>query len=101
MPASSRLTKAVLLAVLVAAIRIAALPLRGTEDVLTWKIWAIAASRDVTAVYGIGGHPPVRGELKWLHHTTTVDYPPAALYELGIAGLAYRTFDPQFADRPH
>ena len=75
MPASSRLTKAVLLAVLVAAIRVAALPLRGTEDVLTWKIWAIAASRDVTAVYGVGGHPPVRGELKWLHHTTTVDYP--------------------------
>jgi len=51
MPASSRLTKAVLLAVLVAAIRVAALPLRGTEDVLTWKIWAIAASKDVTAVY--------------------------------------------------
>ena len=100
MPASSRLTKAVLLAVLVAAIRVAALPLRGTEDVLTWKIWAIAASKDVTAVYGIGGHPPVRGELKWLHHTTTVDYPPVALYELGVAGLAYRLFDPQFADRP-
>lgn len=100
MPASSRLTKAVLLAVLVAAIRIAALPLRGTEDVLTWKIWAIGASRDVTAVYGVGGDPPVRGELKWLHHTTTVDYPPVALYELGIAGLAYRLFDPQFADRP-
>ena len=100
MPASSRLTKAVLLAVLVAAIRVAALPLRGTEDVLTWKIWAIAASKDVTAVYGVGGHPPVRGELKWLHHTTTVDYPPVALYELGIAGLAYRVFDSQFADRP-
>ena len=100
MPASSRLTKAVLLAVLVAAIRVAALPLRGTEDVLTWKIWAIAASKDVTAVYGVGGHPPVRGELKWLHHTTTVDYPPVALYELGIAGLAYRVFDPLFADRP-
>jgi hypothetical protein len=84
----------------VAAIRIAALPLRGTEDVLTWKIWAIAASKNVTTVYGVGGQPAVRGELHWLHHSTTVDYPPVALYELGAAGLVYRLFDADFADRP-
>ena len=90
----------VLLVLAVAVIRLAALPLRGTEDVLTWKIWMIGASKSVATVYGVGGHPPVRGELQWLHHTTTVDYPPVALYELGAAGLVYRLFDPEFADRP-
>ena len=90
----------ILLVAVVAAIRLAALPLRGTEDVLTWKIWMIAASKNVTTVYGVGGQPPVRGELHWLHHTTTVDYPPVALYELGAAGVVYRLFDPEFADRP-
>ncbi len=85
---------------IVTAIRLGALPLRGTEDVLTWKIWAIAAAKNVTAVYGIGGHPAVRGEVRWLHHATTVDYPPVALYELGAAGMVYRLFDPALADRP-
>ena len=103
-PASrARHTRAILLiaiVAMVAAIRIAALPLRGTEDVLTWKIWAIAASKSVTTVYGVGGHPPVRGELHWLHHSTTVDYPPVALYELGVAGRVYRLFDAEFMDRP-
>jgi hypothetical protein len=95
-----RAASVILLVVAVAAIRLAALPLRGTEDVLTWKIWMIGASKNVATVYGVGGQPPVRGELRWLHHTTTVDYPPVALYELGAAGLVYRVFDPQFADRP-
>lgn len=96
----SRATSVILLVTAVAAIRLAALPLRGTEDVLTWKIWMIAASSNVTTVYGVGGQPPVRGELHWLHHTTTVDYPPVALYELGVAGVFYRLFDAEFADRP-
>ena len=73
--APARRTRLWLLLAIVTAIRLAALPLRGTEDVLTWKIWAIAAAKNVTTVYGIGGHPPVRGEVRWLHHTTTVDYP--------------------------
>ena len=63
----------------VAAIRVAALPLRGTEDVLTWKIWTIGASKNVATVYGVGGQPPVRGELHWMQHSTTVDYLPVAL----------------------
>lgn len=96
----SRATSVLLLVTAVAAIRLTALPLRGTEDVLTWKIWMIAASSDVTTVYGVGGQPPVRGELHWMHHTTTVDYPPVALYELGVAGSFYRLFDATFADRP-
>ncbi len=100
LPWSSRAASLLLLVVAVAAIRLAALPLRGTEDVLTWKIWMIAASKNVATVYGVGGQPPVRGELHWLHHTTTVDYPPFALYELGAAGVVYRLFDPELADRP-
>ena len=90
----------VLLLAVATAIRLIALPLRGTEDVITWKIWMVEAARDVTAVYGVGGDPPVRGELRWRHWTTTVDYPPVALYELGIAGAVYRAFDPAFADTP-
>ena len=82
------------------AVRLIALPLRGTEDVITWKIWMAEAARDVTAVYGVGGTPPVRGELHWQQWTTTVDYPPAALYELGVAGMVYGAFDPAFADTP-
>ena len=96
---TARLTRFIVLVAVVTAVRLAALPLRGTEDVLTWKIWMIAASKNVTTVYGVGGHPPVRGELHWKHHSTTVDYPPVALYELGAAGLLYRLFDADFNDR--
>ena len=95
----AQLTRFVVLIAVVTAVRLAALPLRGTEDVLTWKIWMIEASKDVTILYGVGGHPPVRGELHWMHHTTTVDYPPVALYELGAVGVFYRLFDPGLTDR--
>ena len=81
-------------------VRLAALPLPGTEDVRTWKIWAFGASRHVTHVYGVGGTPPVRGVLTWQSLETTVDYPPAALYVLALVGLAYRQIDPAFADGP-
>jgi hypothetical protein len=79
-------------------VRLAALPLPGTEDVRTWKIWAFGASRHVTHVYGVGGTPPVRGVLTWQSLETTVDYPPAALYVLAMVGLGYRQVDPGFAD---
>jgi hypothetical protein len=77
-------------------LRLAALPLRGTEDVGTWKLWMIAASNDATSVYGVGGDPPVRGVIEWKHLSTTVDYPPFALYELGAMGVLYRLVDPRF-----
>jgi len=80
--------------------RLTALPLPGTEDVTTWKIWAFGASRHVTHMYGVGGTPPVRGVVNWGSLETTVDYPPAALYVLALVGLAYRQMDPAFADRP-
>ena len=81
-------------------VRLTALPLPGTEDVTTWKIWAFGASRHVTHMYGVGGTPPVRGVVNWGSLETTVDYPPAALYVLALVGLAYRQMDPAFADRP-
>ena len=79
-------------------VRLAALPLPGTEDVRTWKIWAFGASRHITHVYGVGGTPPVRGVLSWQSRDTTVDYPPAALYVLALVGLGYRQVDGSFAD---
>jgi Gpi18-like mannosyltransferase len=82
----------------VTAIRVISLPLRGTEDVGTWRLWLIAASKDPTTVYGVGGHPPVRGVIEWQGLSTTVDYPPFALYELGAMGVVYRLFDPEFAN---
>jgi hypothetical protein len=89
-------TGALCLAVLL--VRLAALPLPGTEDTGTWKMWMFAASSAVTTVYGVGGDPPVRGILEWKDLKTTVDYPPMALYELGAAGRIYRWFDPAFDD---
>jgi hypothetical protein len=92
--------RTIVILALATLVRLAGLPLRGTEDVGTWKIWMVAAAKDVTTVYGVGGHPPVRGELHWKQFTTTVDYPPVALYELGAMGQLYRLVDPAFDDRP-
>jgi hypothetical protein len=94
-PSGSRVAIACLL---IAVVRLAALPLPGTEDTGTWKLWMFAASSNVTSVYGVGGDPPTRGILQWQDLRTTVDYPPVALYELGVAGRAYRWFDPAFGD---
>ena len=83
---------------LVAVVRLAALPLPGTEDTDAWKIWMFGASSAVTSVYGVGGDPPTRGVVEWQSLRTTVDYPPVALYELGVTGRVYRWFDPAFGD---
>jgi hypothetical protein len=91
-------SRVALACLLVALVRLAALPLPGTEDTGTWKIWMFAASSAVTSVYGVGGDPPTRGILEWHDLKTTVDYPPVALYELGVAGRAYRWVDPAFGD---
>jgi hypothetical protein len=86
------------LLVLAALLRIVSLPLPGTEDVGTWRIWAYSGSHDVTGMYGIGGAPPIRGVLHFGRFYTTVDYPPLALYELAVVGKVYRAFDPAFTD---
>jgi hypothetical protein len=91
-------SRVAIVCLLVALVRLAALPLPGTEDTGTWKIWMFAASSAVTSVYGVGGDPRTRGILEWQGLKTTVDYPPVALYELGVAGRAYRWFDPAFGE---
>jgi hypothetical protein len=78
-------------------IRLIALPLEGTEDVLVWKTWSYGAlNQGVSRLYGVGGHPPERGLVRWGERVTTVDYPPIALYQLAVTGAAYRLFSPSF-----
>jgi Gpi18-like mannosyltransferase len=79
-----------------AAVRLAALPLPGTEDVGVWRIWSYHASLDVTTMYGVGGDPPVRPLLKLGKEYTVTDYPPVALFELGLAGIFYRGVFPGY-----
>ncbi|MGE3191326.1 MAG: hypothetical protein AB7N90_16705 [Vicinamibacterales bacterium] len=77
-------------------LRVAALPLPGTEDVGVWKVWSYAGSRDVLGVYGIGGSPPTRPRLEFRTVYTTVDYPPVAIYEMAIVGAVYRWGFPDY-----
>jgi hypothetical protein len=72
-------------------VRLAALPLPGTHDIVAWKIWSYnAANEGVSRLYGIGGVPPEHRVIAYLNAETTVNYPPVALYELGWAGRVYR-----------
>ena len=79
-------------------IRVATLLLPGHDDVVTWKIWSFAASRDVTTMYGVGGTPPTRGVVTWGDQQSTVDYPPFFLYEYAIVGRIYRALFPAYPD---
>ncbi|HEY3885207.1 MAG TPA: hypothetical protein VGL62_08375, partial [Vicinamibacterales bacterium] len=63
-----------------------------------WKTWTYGATRDVTAMYGVGGHPTERGIVRWGERWTTVDYPPGTLYALAAVGRIYRALDPPFHD---
>jgi len=73
-----------------ALIRVAALPGPGTGDLTIWKVWSYNAARHgVGGMYGVGGTPPERRALEYAGVTATVDYPPLALWELGVAGNAY------------
>jgi hypothetical protein len=93
-----RVYRALLLAGLI--LRIAGLPLRGTDDFNVWKLWTHAGSISVTTMYGIGGNPPERAVLKWGNRTGTVEYPPATLFALAAVGAAYRAYDPYYTDGP-
>lgn len=79
-------------------VRVATLPLPGHDDVITWKIWSYAAAHDVTSMYGVGGTPPTRGVVRWGELWSTVDYPPAFLYEYGIVGRLFQALYPSFPD---
>lgn len=66
----------------------------GTGDVTAWKIWAYHAARGrVGSMYGVGGSPPERRLLHFAGADAPVDYPPIALYELGAAGRAFRSWN--------
>jgi hypothetical protein len=73
-----------------ALIRAVALPGPGTGDLTVWKVWSYNAARHgVGDMYGVGGTPLERRELTYAGASATVDYPPLALFELGVAGNAY------------
>ncbi len=66
---------------------------------MVWKTWSYGAlHQGVTTLYGVGGTPPLRGLVRWGDRSTTVDYPPVALYELAGIGRIYQAFSPQFAN---
>ena len=81
-----------------ALVRVAALPLAGSVDVNTWKLWTFAGATDATGYYGIGGAPPERRVLKWRDQQGTTEYPPLSLYELAVVGRIYARIDPLYAD---
>jgi hypothetical protein len=49
-------------------------------------------------MYGIGGTPPTRGVVTWGEHQSTVDYPPAFLYEYAIVGRVFGAMFPDYPD---
>lgn len=64
---------------------------------MVWKTWSYGAlHQGVTTLYGVGGHPPARGVVHWGTRSTTVDYPPVALYKLATIGRIYQAVSPQF-----
>jgi hypothetical protein len=81
-----------------AVLRLASLPSPGTHDVDVWKNWSYAGSHDPIRVYGIGGSPPTRGVVRYGNAVTTVDYPPVAIYELGLAGRVYGALYQDYPD---
>jgi hypothetical protein len=76
------------------------LPLPGTVDVSTWKLWTFAATNDLTGIYGVGGTPPERRLLHWQGLAGMVEYPPVSLAELSIVGHLYAWRHPLFQDSP-
>ena len=72
-------------------VRAAALPLSGTRDTIPFRIWSYNASIEgVSRLYGVGGSPPERRIVSYLGAESTVDMPPLAIHELGLAGHVYR-----------
>jgi hypothetical protein len=64
---------------------------------LVWKTWSYGAlHQGVSRLYGVGGHPPERGLVRWGDRVTTVDYPPLALCTLAATGFVYQAFSPTF-----
>src|SRR5258705_10643614 len=82
-------------------IRLLALPLEGTEDVLVWKTWSYGAlNQGLFRLYGVGAQPPEPGLVRCGNRVTTVDYPPIPPYELPATGAVHRPSSPSFANTP-
>jgi hypothetical protein len=81
-----------------ALVRILVLPLPGTPDVSSLKVWSYGAVQDFSGVYGVGGTPLERREIRWLDQTGTVTYPPMSILELDVAGHIYRAIRPGYPD---
>jgi hypothetical protein len=66
--------------------RVAALPWPGTSDVLIWEADSLAASRDLTGLYGVHGH------IAWddVVGPQQSDYPPVAQAEFAVVGHLYQ-----------
>lgn len=95
------MSKTVLALLVAGAIaRVLVLPLPGTPDVQTQKLWSFGAAYDLGGVYGVGGNPPERRFIKWQGLSGAVDYPPLALWELGWVGRLYRMVDLNYLNTP-
>jgi len=69
-----------------AAARIAVSPLPGSTDAPIFHVWShYAATEGVGRLYGTGARFPERRTLEYKGVGTKVDYPPVALFELGLA----------------
>jgi hypothetical protein len=90
-PTNVRSSTFLILLILGALLRAAALPLGGTHDTVPWRIWSYNAAREgVSRLYGVGGSPPEWRTLHYLNAEGQATYPPLALHELGAAGRVYQ-----------
>ena len=80
--------------------RIWLLPVPGSPDMGSWKIWTFVGASDPTGLYGVGGSPPERRLLVWGAEKGTTEYPPLALYQMSAVGWIYKHIDPRYADSP-
>lgn len=100
-PSTRPLTTRLCLALLLtgAVLRLLALPLPGTGDVLIWKTWSYnAVKHGETTLYGVGQRPIEHRELAYGQARFKVDYPPVVLYELGGIGRLYKAVAAQMPD---
>ena len=95
------LSRAIFVALLLAglALRLAGFTSAGTEDVSDFGVWMRAATmRGATHVYGFDRWPPAVRTLEFDGYSTSVDYPPAAVYVLSATGHVYRVLAGDFDD---
>jgi hypothetical protein len=82
-------------------LRLVALPLPGTGDVVIWKTWGVnAATSGETMLYGVGGRPPAGAEFESIAGGPRfrVDYPPLSVWAVGLSSRVYRVIVPSMAD---